>query len=230
MCAGNRRMDMNSMKQVMGLMWGQNAISTAEWTGVKLKDILEYYKFDYKDEAIKHVQFEGLDQDISGANYGASIPKEKAISDNGDVLIAFEMNGKEIPLDHGYPVRIIVPGIIGARSVKWLKTISLSNEESKSLWQQKDYKLLSPQISNLQEADFSKVRPIQESPVQSAICEPVNGALIKKKNKHFFVKGYAFSGGGNAIDSVLISINDGYTWKQANLRKLDQPLYKYSFF
>ncbi len=57
-----------------------------------------------------------------------------------DVLIAFEMNGAPLPRDHGFPVRVVAPGVVAARSVKWLTKITLSNEESKSHWQQNDYK------------------------------------------------------------------------------------------
>ena len=58
----------------------------------------------------------------------------------GDVLLAYEMNGKPIPVDHGFPVRVIAPGIVGARNVKWLGRIIASEEESDSHWQQNDYK------------------------------------------------------------------------------------------
>ena len=71
---------------VQGLMWDVAAISTAEWTGVKLKDILAYCGIDFNDQRIKHVQFEGLDKDPSGVAYGASIPKEKAFNDYGTFL------------------------------------------------------------------------------------------------------------------------------------------------
>ena len=214
-------------KPVQGLMWGANAISTAEWTGVRLKDVLEYLGIDLKNKEIKHVHFLGLDADPTGTTYGASIPIDKVFSENGDVLLAFQMNGVDIPLDHGYPLRAVVPGIIGARSVKWLNKIILSNEESKSFWQQKDYKLLPPSVTNLNEADFSQVKPIQESPIQSAICEPLDGTIIKKDSKSFKVKGYAYSGGGNSIDTVRVSLDDGKTWKQATLKKFEQPLYKF---
>jgi sulfite oxidase len=214
-------------KPVQGLMWGQNAISTAEWTGVRLKDVLEYLGIDLKNKDIKHVHFVGLDSDPTGSTYGASIPVEKVLNDNGDVLIAFQMNGMDIPLDHGYPLRAIAPGIIGARSVKWLSKIILSNEESKSHWQQKDYKLLPPSVNNLNEANFSHSKAIQECPIQSAITEPAEGAVIKKENETFKIKGYAYSGGGNSIDTVRVSLDDGKTWQQATLKKLDQPLYRY---
>jgi sulfite oxidase len=65
-----------------------------------------------------HVVFEGLDHDMTGASYGASIPLQRALSPSSDVLLAFQMNGEELPRDHGFPLRVIVPGVVGARSVK----------------------------------------------------------------------------------------------------------------
>ena len=110
-CSGNKRKFMNDYEGgIHGLMWDVNAISTAEWTGVKLKDVLAFCGVDFADERIKHIQFEGLDKDPAGVPYGSSIPKEKVFNDYGDVLIAFKMNGKDIPPDFGFPLRVVVPG------------------------------------------------------------------------------------------------------------------------
>lgn len=76
-CAGNRRSEMNKVKEVKGLAWGKAAISNASWTGVRLVDLLEALKVDIGDASIKHVQFEGLDLDPASSPYGASIPAEK---------------------------------------------------------------------------------------------------------------------------------------------------------
>ena len=83
---------MHEYEPVQGLMWSANAISTAEWTGVRLKDLLTYCGVDLTDERIKHIHFEGLDKDPVGAPYAASIPKEKVLNDFGDVLIAFQIS------------------------------------------------------------------------------------------------------------------------------------------
>eukprot|EP00920_Eleutheroschizon_duboscqi_P007031 GHVT01016287.1.p2 GENE.GHVT01016287.1~~GHVT01016287.1.p2 ORF type:complete len:107 (-),score=22.85 GHVT01016287.1:124-444(-) len=80
------------------------------------------------------------DRDPSGGSYGASIPAARAFASAADVIIALEMNGKQLPKEHGFPARLIVPGCVGARHVKWLDRIVLSNEESQSFWQQNDYK------------------------------------------------------------------------------------------
>jgi sulfite oxidase len=117
---------------------------------------------------------------------------------------------------------------VGARSVKWLHKIVLSDRESSSHWQRNDYKLLSPIVRSLNEADFSKVKAIQESPVQSAICEPQEGTVLEKEDGTFTIKGYAYSGGGDSIESVMVTLDNGVTWKTAVLKKIEQPLYRYT--
>ncbi len=90
-CAGNKRKFMNDYEHLHGLPWEVNAISTAEWTGVRLVDLLESCGLAEADERVKHVQFEGLDRDPTGSYYGSSVPKEKAFDANSEVLVAFKM-------------------------------------------------------------------------------------------------------------------------------------------
>ncbi len=138
------------------------------------------------------------------------------------------MNDEDIPRDHGFPLRAVVPGVVGARSIKWLNRIIISSQESPSHWQKNDYKVLPPSVKDLKQADFSKIRASQESPVQSAICEPEDGAVINRSEQDtFLVKGYAFSGGGNSIESVLVSLDNGKNWHTAKINQLSSPLYRY---
>ena len=208
-CAGNRRDEMNAVKKVKGLTWSEGAIGNASWTGVKLRDILLHAGFDAgKTADVKHVQFEGLDCDASKLPYGASIPWKNAMDPDGDVLVALAMNGEDIPKDHGYPARVIVPGVVGARQVKWLSKIVISDEESHCHWQRNDYKGFSPCI-DWDTVDFNSAPAIQDLPVQSAICEPANGATLEEGTDEFTVKGYAWSGGGRNIVRVDISSDRG---------------------
>ena len=208
-CAGNRRDEMNGIKKVKGLTWAEGAIGNATWTGVKLRDVL--LEAGFKDNEIvsgKHIQFEGLDVDVSKAPYGASVPLAKAIDPQNDVLIAFAMNGEDIPKDHGYPVRIVIPGVVGARQVKWLSKIVIADEESRCHWQRNDYKGFSPS-TDWDTVDFTSMPSIQDLPVQSAICEPANGAVLEEGTEEFTVKGYAWSGGGRGIVRVDVSPDGG---------------------
>ena len=76
-----------------------------------------------------------------------SFPVEKAFDGLGEVMLAYEMNGEDLPRDHGYPVRMLIPGHVGARQVKWLHKIVLSNEESKKSYQCKSYRHFAPDIT-----------------------------------------------------------------------------------
>ncbi|XP_033758440.1 sulfite oxidase-like [Pecten maximus] len=224
-CAGNRRSEMVKIKSVKGLNWGAAAISNAEWAGVCLDDVLKYSGIDIDTVDCDHIIFDGLDQDPTGSTYGASIPIELARRLKKDIIVAYEMNGEDIPRDHGYPVRIVLPGIVGARQVKWLCKITLSKKESDCHWQQKDYKGFHASI-DWHNVDFSTVPAIQELPVNSAICEPVNGSSLEEGSTDVTVKGYAWSGGGRGIVRVDVTTDGGKTWHSAELKHPDQPLYK----
>lgn len=213
-CAGNRRSEMNKIKQVKGLDWGIAAIGNASWSGAKLCDVLT--SVGVKEEEWEHVHFEGLDKDLSGTPYAASIPIHKAMDKHGDVLLAYEMNGEDLPKDHGFPVRVIVPGIVGARNVKWVGRIFVSKEESTSHWQQNDYKGFSPSV-DWDTVDFRTAPAIQDLPVQSAITEPHNGSNISATCEEITVKGYAWSGGGREIIRVDVSLDGGKSWQVASL-------------
>ncbi|XP_062976041.1 sulfite oxidase, mitochondrial isoform X2 [Elgaria multicarinata webbii] len=216
-CAGNRRAEMNAIKNTNRLGWDVGAISNARWGGARLRDVLMRAGYKPGDEG--HVCFEGLDKDQSGTVYGASIPFEKAMRPEGDILLAYEMNGEELPRDHGFPLRVVAPGIVGARSVKWLGQITVGPEESKSHWQQKDYKGFSPSVT-WDTVDFSKAPAIQELPIQSAITEPGPDTSITPGE--LTVKGYAWSGGGQKIIRVDVSLDGGKSWHVARLTGEEQ--------
>lgn len=217
-CAGNRRSEMNQVKPVQGLAWSKGAISTATWTGVKLTDLLQQLQVNKDDSRIKHVHFIGLDKDpIKGSHYGASVPSRRILDPSSDVLIAYEMNGEEIPRDHGFPVRVVIPGIVGARQVKWLSEIILSSEENDSHWQHSDYKGFNAS-TDASNADYNKSVAIQDYPVQSAICVPQDNSVVPiEADGKLRVSGYAWSGGGRGIIRVDVSSDEGATWHEATL-------------
>jgi sulfite oxidase len=218
-CAGNRRAEMRATKNLKGLEWRGGAIGNAEWAGAKLCDVLKAAGLDENNESIRHVHFEGLDTDPSNSPYGASIPVEKATDPRGDVLLAYEMNGEPLNRDHGYPVRVIVPGVAGARNVKWLGKIYVSDVESDSHWQQNDYKGFNPS-TDWDTVDFTKSPAIQDMPVTSSICSPAPGAKVNG-GQELAVSGYAWSGGGRKIVRVDLTADGGKTWTQAESLEQD---------
>ncbi|KAJ5612570.1 hypothetical protein N7510_005764 [Penicillium lagena] len=216
-CSGNRRTHMSagSGREASGLKWDVGAISNAQWRGPLLRDVLRDAGLDLErfPEDLQHAHFTSED------SYGASIPLDKAIDPRGDVILACEMNKEVLPPDHGYPVRVIVPGSTGARSVKWVNQITLSNEESPSQWQQRDYKCFGP--NELREkVNWNKAPAIQETPVQSAIT------AIRHEPDSMVVEGYAFSGGGRRIIRVDVSVDNGQTWQQAQIEPHEQGGHK----
>lgn len=219
-CAGNRRIELAKIKPVKGLSWTGGAIGNATWTGVRLCDILLHAGLKEAEEEydiVKHVHLEGLDNNhLTGERYGASIPIEKAMDVRGDCILAFQMNGEEIPRDHGYPLRAIVPGTVGARNVKWLTRVAASNEEYGGFWQQRDYKGFSPCI-DWNNVDFSTAPAIQELPVQSLICSPQEGSSVDADSTEVHISGIAWSGGGRGIVRVDVSADGGKTWHVASL-------------
>ncbi|KAI8623193.1 Oxidoreductase, molybdopterin-binding domain-containing protein [Xylariaceae sp. FL1651] len=230
-CSGNRRNDMTRhAKKTNGLQWTVGAISCAKWEGVRLRDVLADAGLSLSDpgEDARHVQFSGLEA------YGASIPIESAIDPRGDVLLAFKMNDEPLPRDHGFPVRVVVPGHVAARAVKWVNKIVVSDEESTTTWQRKDYKCFGP---NETKQDWDKYKSIQVMPITSAITRtrlkpeqrstPIarEGPKATASGRVVQVEGYAYSGGGREIQRVDISLDGGTTWDQARLlddRKQEQ--------
>ncbi|KAL8807656.1 MAG: hypothetical protein Q9200_004592 [Gallowayella weberi] len=223
-CSGNRRKHMtDESRSTNGLQWEGGAISNAEWTGVRLRDILRDagVRIDDLPSDVKHVQFEGAEA------YGASIPIEKAVDQFGDVLLAYKMNGHPLAPDHGYPLRLLAPGNVAARSVKWITRVRLSDEESTSQWQRRDYKCFGPNIGSSQ-ADWDSTPAIQETPVQSAITSlrdvtphsADDSKLLQVyglEQDSIAVEGYSYAGGGRKIIRVDVSADDGRTWHQAEL-------------
>ncbi|XP_023333295.1 sulfite oxidase [Eurytemora carolleeae] len=217
-CAGNRRAEMRARKELKGLDWKGGAVGNAEWAGARLSDVLAAAGFNEETNPAVHCIFEGLDHDPAMHPYGASIPIEKASDPRGDVLLAYEMNGEPITRDHGFPVRAIVPGVAGARNVKWLSRVVLSKEESDSHWQQDDYKGFNPS-TDWDTVDYKKSEAIQDMPVTSAICSPSPGSQVLPGELE--VKGYAWSGGGRRIIRVDLTADGGKTWTQASSLEQD---------
>ncbi|CAO2831138.1 unnamed protein product [Amaranthus hypochondriacus] len=218
-CAGNRRTAMSNKRKVRGVGWDISAIGNAVWGGAKLADLLELVGVPKLSSTTpsggKHVEFVSVDRckEENGGPYKASIPLIQATNPEADVLLAYEMNGEPLNRDHGYPLRVVVPGVIGARSVKWLDSINVIAEECQGFFMQKDYKMFPPSV-NWENINWSTRRPQMDFPVQSAICSLEDSNVLK--DGKVTVKGYAVSGGGRGIERVDVSIDGGKTWIEAS--------------
>jgi sulfite oxidase len=229
-CSGNRRSGFNVFERTSGTTWGQGAISTAKWGGVRLSDLLKNAGIGDPIEAqekgnMEHVRFYAVDGVM------ASIGIEKAMNPYGDVIVAYEMNDEELPRDHGFPLRLIVPGYAGIRNVKWLKKIELSKEEAEGPWQRGlNYKVLPPNVHDANEVNLEEIPSVNELSVSSGITtvEPVPGSgsnLPPGESVMMKVRGWAFSGGGRNVVRVDVTGDKAKSWSSANL--LDGSKQKY---
>lgn len=218
-CAGNRRLELIALEPVPGeLPWGEEAISTAVWSGVRLRDLLAAAGVS---DGAAHVAFQGLDPvERQGRifDFGGSIPLGKALSP--EVLLADSLNGAPLPSTHGFPLRVVAPGYIGARSVKWLQRISVQETPSDNYFQAHAYKLFPPDV-RADTVDWSGGKMLGEMNITSVICRPAAGATVAAGS--VAVQGYAIAGGERSVARVELSADGGATWRDATLQGEPRP-------
>lgn len=212
-CAGLRRREFLALGPLPGeLPWGTEPAGTSRWRGVSLADLLTAVGVD---PAAQQVEFTGLDQvERQGHRFGfgGSVPLDKAR--DPDVLLAFALDGAPLPHDHGFPVRVVVPGYIGARSVKWLAEIAVRREPSANYFQAKAYRVQrTPNPADPR--DVSAGEPLGSLPLNSVILTPETGARVTAGPVE--VAGWAIGPGGEAVDRVELSLDDGATWGPTRL-------------
>ena len=216
-CAGNRRSEHSLVQQVDGVQWQAGAIGNARWTGTPLSALLK--KAGVKSDA-KHLWFEGVDEVKRSSGiipFGGSIPLAKAMTDDEKMpggLVAYEMNGEALAPDHGFPLRTVVPGYIGARSVKWLGRIIVSDRPSSNHYLATAYKLVTDGTAD----EWSAADPIYNYPINSVTCLPAGGAKLKAGK--LTVQGYALAPGfsDRTIAKVEVSTDGGKRWINARLQ------------
>jgi len=218
-CAGHRRDELAALKPIPGeIPWGAETIGNAVWRGVALREVLLAADVE---PGVRHVAFLGLDAIHNGGEhfaFGGSIPIEKAMS--AEVLLAYEMNGEALPPSHGFPLRALVPGYIGARSVKWLASIALQEEPSTNYYQTRAYKLFPPHVQ-AESADWTQGQMLGALPLNSVISHPCEGELLKAGP--ICIQGYATASEGHYIERVEVSSDGGATWADATLLEQPQP-------
>ena len=134
-----------------------------------------------------------------------------------------QMNGETLSQSHGYPVRALIPGIIGARSVKWLDRITVSRQPSQNFYQQHDYKVLPPDATSpsiAEEKDYwSKVPAMMDNQINSVIGDPEDEETVRRdENGKVKCRGYAIPGGdGGPVVKVEVSGDEGGNWVEARL-------------
>jgi DMSO/TMAO reductase YedYZ molybdopterin-dependent catalytic subunit len=199
-CSGNGRSLLK--EKASGNPWTIGGVGNAIWGGVRLAGVLEKVGITAGAE---HVGFEGLDQPLgsAGIKFVRSIPLAKAMD---STILAYEMNGEPLPLEHGYPLRALALGWTGANCVKWLNKITLLDQPVAGFFMDKVYRVFQ------KGEDPASGEVVTTIPLKSIITSPDNGATVEKGN--VVVRGAAY-GGEADIARVEVSVDDGNTWDEA---------------
>ena len=209
-CAGNGRSF--HRPQVPGVQWGKGAVSTAKFSGPRLRDVLQHAGVKASG---KHVMFRGLDE-VPGKvpPFIRSIPIEKAL--DSDTLIATHMNGTPLTRHHGFPARALVPGWIGAASTKWLTEIKVLDSEFVGNFMNPGYRFPNQPVRLGDAVKPEDTHVVTTLNVKSVISGPLDGSNVKPGK--VTVHGAAWAGEAD-IAKVEISTDGGKTWKLASLGK-----------
>jgi sulfite oxidase len=209
-CAGNRRAGLVAIRDIPGeAPWGPGATGTATWTGVALADVIALA--GPLPEAA-HAGFDGADMCPEAKpvqRFGGSIPLDKAR--RPEVLLAWGMNGAPLEPVHGAPLRVVVPGYIGARSVKWLERIELRSRPWQGYFQHVAYRLLPEDGTPGPGAGM----PLGLVALNADVLSPADGATVPAGR--VVVRGYAFAGGERHVARVDVSLDGAASWRQAEL-------------
>ena len=208
-CAGNNRNFLEP--KAKGVQWRLGAVGTAEWTGVPLSMLLD--RAGVKPNACE-VVLEGSDAGIleepkrppGQLRFARSIPLDKA---RRDVLLAYKMNGEELPPEHGFPVRAIVPGWYAMASIKWLQRIIVTDRPFTGYYQTIDYAYWQ------RREDIAELTPLSEMQVKAEIARPAEGETLPA-NTSVHVRGAAWACDAQ-ITKVEVSTDGGATWSNAKL-------------
>src|SRR6266516_1510652 len=208
-CAGKNR-NFHEHK-VKGVQWGLGAVGTAEWTGVPLSILLD--RATLKPEA-REVILEGADGGVledpkrpaGELKFARSVPLAKA---RNDVLLAYKMNGNDLPPQHGFPLRAVVPGWYAMASIKWLQRIIITDRPFAGYYQTMDYAFWK------RRGEIAELVPLTEIQIKAEIAQPIEGEILPLNSK-VRIHGAAWTSDGE-ITKVEVSTDDGASWNQANL-------------
>lgn len=219
-CSGNSRGYFEP--RVNGGQLGNGAMGNAAWVGVAIKDILNAAN---PGRGAKQVTFDGLDQPVlsSDSDFVKSLDIDHVM--DGNVMVAYEMNGSDIPFLNGYPIKLIVPGYYGTYWVKHLSEINVVNEAYNGYWMNPAYRIPDNDCNCVTPGTApSKTIPINQFTIRSFITNLTDNSVVEV-GKPAQARGIAFDA-GYGIKTVLFSQDNGENWLEA---KLGQDLGRFSF-
>ncbi|MFX0557104.1 sulfite oxidase [Maribacter sp. CXY002] len=214
-CGGNGRSEFNPPAK--GNQWTIGAVSSAEWTGVRLKDILQ--DVGIKDDAVYigyHSADIHLSRNPSKEPISRGVPISKALQE--ETLLAFKMNGEDIPLVHGFPLRLVAGGYPASASGKWLTGISVRNKEHDGeKMGGSSYRVPCETVAPGETVLDENMCIIESMPVKSLITYPKSGAILKTGDS-LNIRGHAWAG-ELEVEKIEFSIDFGRSWIKGNLKK-----------
>ena len=218
-CSGNSRG--HFAPRVTGGQLSHGAMGNARWVGVPLKDVLA--RAELKNSA-RQITFDGLDTGVfGGGDFVKSLEVNHAL--DGEVMLAYQMNGADIPMLNGYPVKLIVPGYYGTYWVKHLSEINVIDSVFEEFWMKPAYRVPDNDCACIEPGTApAATRPIGRLTVRSFITSLQNGARIAA-GRQTQVRGIAFDG-GQGIREVACSTDGARSWRSATL---GSDLGRYSF-
>ena len=220
-CAGNRRKEQNQVRKSKGFSWGAAGLSTALWTGVPIAELIGRA---IPMRGAKYVCMEGADK-LPNGYYGTSVKLNWAMDPNRGIMLAHKMNGEMLRPDHGKPLRVVVPGQIGGRSVKWLKKLIVTAEPSDNWYHIYDNRVLPTMISPEQSANEPKWwmderYAIYDLSTNSATVYPAHEeqVCLVSGPETYRARGYAYGGGGRRVTRVEVTLDKGKSWALADIK------------
>ncbi|MFY0631590.1 MAG: sulfite oxidase [Flavobacteriaceae bacterium] len=212
-CGGNGRSEFDPPAK--GNQWTVGAIHCSEWTGVRLKDVLE--DVGVKDNAV-YIAYHSADTHLSGdpkkEPISRGVPISKAMQE--ETLLAFKLNGKSIPIAHGYPLRLIAGGFPASASGKWVNRISIRDiVHDGTKMTGKAYRVPCEPVAPGDTVKDEDMCIIESMPIKSLITHPKSGGIIKK-GKELSIRGHAWAG-ELEVSKAAYSIDFGATWKPCSL-------------
>jgi sulfite oxidase len=207
-CAGNGRSFYQP--RVAGTQWAFGSVGNARWTGVRFRDVLA--KAGLKDSA-RDILLDGADVPLGTMpKFQRTIPVKKAL--DPDTLLAYEMNGQPLTVEHGFPVRLIAPGWAGDSWVKWLQHVEVLDHEFEGFWMKTAYRHPPNHVEPGSTVDAAAMVPVTDLSVKSVIATP--GGWVRPGRVR--ISGTAWSN-GSPVAKVDVSVDSGKTWRRAKLGK-----------
>lgn len=208
-CAGNGR----SLYEpsVVGLQWEYGGVGNARWRGVRLAEVLKKAGVNASG---KYVLMNGGDTPVGKMpDFQRTIPLLKALE--GNTLLAYEMNGQTLPVSHGFPLRVVVPGWAGDCWVKWLTNITILDKEFDGFFMKTGYRHPGKPVTPGVAVDPAQMKPVESLHIKSVIASPLDGTAVKP-GVPVRVSGAAWSG-MSPVARVEVSVDRGRTWKATTL-------------